>query len=44
MHIYTMSSYSSQNNIKDDLDEQRNEFKQRVSARLEEDAKKDPNP
>lgn len=44
LHIYTMSSYSSQNNIKDDLDEQRNEFKQRVNARLEEDAKKDPNP
>ena len=42
--IHTMSAYSSQNNVKDDFDEQRNEFKQRVNARLEEDAKKDPNP
>lgn len=39
-----MSAYSSQNNVKDDLDERRAEFKQRVNARLEEDAKNDPNP
>lgn len=42
--LSNMSAYSTQNDVKANLEQRREEFKERVDARLEEDAAKDPNP